>query len=133
MHLKLHLRLQLYVILLDAVNLKMAKLTITHVCRTKMMFFELPKGWDRYFFIPDNVLCQGICVLKSNPFNFWYFWPKNGQKRLKKHHKRLGLVWSWFGYDPRLTLTCLNKKKWIKKSKKVQLKKPKSSSFSDIL
>ena len=104
-----------------------------HVCRTKMMFFELPKGWDRYFFIPDNVLCQGICVLKSNPFTFWYFWPKNGQKRLKKHHKRLGLVWSWFGCDPRLTLTCLNKKKRIKKSKKVQLKKPKSSSFSDIL
>ena len=91
---------------------------MTHVCRTKMMFFELPKGWDRYFFIPDNVLCQGICVLKSNPFTFWYFWPKNGQKRLKKHHKRLGLVWSWFGCDPRLTLTCLNKKNGSKSPKR---------------
>ena len=93
-----------------------------HVCGTKMMFFELPKGWDRYFFIPDNVLCQGICVLKSNPFTFWYFWPKNGQKRLKKHHKRLGLVWSWFGCDPRLTLTCLNKKNGSKSPKRCNWK-----------
>jgi len=65
-----------------------------HVCQTKMMFFELPKGWDRYFFIPDNVLCQGICVLKSNPFTFWYFWPKMVKNDLKNTIK--GLV--WFGH-----------------------------------
>ena len=85
--------------------------SLTHVCWTKMMFFELPKGWDGYFLSPDNVLVQGICVLKSNPCNFGYFWPKIGQKHLWKPHKRLGLVWSWFGCYPRSTITCLNKKK----------------------
>ena len=32
-----------------------------------MMFFELVNGWDRYFYICDNVLVLdlGICVLKS--------------------------------------------------------------------
>ena len=53
----------------------------THVCWTKLMFFELPKGWDQYFSTQDNSLVQGICVPKSNPFTFWYFCPKNGSKR----------------------------------------------------
>ena len=45
----------------------------THVCGTKMMFFELLKGQDWYFFTRDNVPDQGICDSKSNPFTFWYF------------------------------------------------------------
>ena len=47
-----------------------------HVCGTKMMFFELPKGRDRYIFTRDNVPDQGICDSKSNPFTFWYFCQK---------------------------------------------------------
>ena len=47
-----------------------------HVCGTKMMFFELPKGQDRYFYTRDNVPDQGICDSKSNPFTFWYFCQK---------------------------------------------------------
>ena len=39
----------------------------THVWWTKMMFFELAKGWDQYLSTQDNHLVQGICVLKSNP------------------------------------------------------------------
>ena len=69
-----------------------------HVCWTKMMFFELPKGWDQYFSTWDSSLFQGICVLKSNLFTFWYFCPKNGSKGLKIGLKCLilvlyGMVW----------------------------------------
>ena len=54
------------------------------------------------FFSPDNILVQGICVLKSNPFTFWYFCPKIGQKVIKIGLKCLGLVWYglvWLGCD----------------------------------
>ena len=54
-----------------------------HVCGTEMMFFELPKGRDRYFYTRDNVPDQGKCDLKSNPFTFWYF----SKKMCKKHPK----------------------------------------------
>ena len=59
------------------------------------MFFELPKGWDQYFSTQDNQLVQGICVLKSNPFTFWYFCPKTGSKRPKNGPKMslIGMVW----------------------------------------
>ena len=69
------------------------------------MFFELVKRWDQYFSIQDNQLVQGICVLKSNPFTFWYFCPKTGSKRPKNGPKMswIGMVWfdmarlwSWF-------------------------------------
>ena len=77
-------------------------LECSHVCRTKMMLFELVKRWDQYFSIQDNQLVQGICVLKSNPFTFWYFCPKIGQKVIKMGLKCLGLVWYglvWLGCD----------------------------------
>ena len=58
-----------------------------HVCRTKMMFLELAKGWDQYFCTQDTSSVQGICVAKSKPFTFWYFWPINGPKRPKNRPK----------------------------------------------
>ena len=60
-----------------------------------MMFFELPKGCDQYFSTLDNQLVQGICVLKSNPFTFWYFCSKTGSKRPKNGPKMswIGMVW----------------------------------------
>ena len=36
-----------------------------HVCRTKMMFFELAKGWDQYFCTQATSLVQGICVTQA--------------------------------------------------------------------
>ena len=75
-----------------------------------MMFFELPKGWDQYFSTQDNQLVQGICVLKSNPFTFWYFCPKNGPKWPNKGPKMswFGMVyfsmarlWSWIMAEPK--------------------------------
>ncbi len=59
------------------------------------MFLELVKRWDQYFSIQDNQLVRGICVLKSNPFTFWYFWPKTGSKSPKNGPKmsRIGIVW----------------------------------------
>ena len=69
----------------------------THVRWTKMMFFELLKGWNQYFCTQDTSLVQGICVAKSNPFTLWYFWPKNGSKRPKNGPKISWFGMVWFG------------------------------------
>ena len=42
----------------------------SHVRRTEMMFYELVKGWDQYFYTQDVSVVQGICVVKSNTGGF---------------------------------------------------------------
>ena len=72
---------------------------ITHVCWTKMMFFENAKGWDQYFSTQDISLIYGIIVQKSNPFTFQYYCPKNRLKRPINWTKN-ALVWFgiiWLG------------------------------------
>ena len=44
--------------------------TFAHVHRTEMMFYELVKGWDQYFYTRDVSVVQGICVVKSNTGGF---------------------------------------------------------------
>ena len=64
-------------------------LELTYFLPKISAFMLISGNWANIY----NVLVQGICVLKSNPFTFWYFCPKNGQKHLKEGLQRPILVW----------------------------------------